>query len=470
MAALSDLLAALINPSSQDGYDQGAVQGTNPTTALGQAMLAGRMAPQGYGSQSAMPSDQQQAAMAAQSAMAQQVGSPQSNMNTYGYPGMGNTPVAQAMAPPQASATPVGQVMAPQGPQDTQAPPQDPSTMGQAGMPGMSPIQSMLYNQANNPNQAMGNGLLQAGGAMLAGKTFGEGMGNAAQTFGNTFNQTLDNQRKLNTPQVTPMADGAFSMVQMPGEQPQVLPNSQVQDFMMGKMVRQAQIARAQQTAGKQDQAELSTMKLDQQNGVGAQNSLLTLQQSQQGLNAAQQLNEQMKSNPDRATALKAYAVMPSALQSVAASGAMGKTLAQAAADTQTFSNAAIDGMKWEMSGVTGSMSDAGMQKALGSVPSPSSDPTLWDQYFGRASSLIDSRVGFYSQIAQRGQDAGNRILNPAGDVGRPNIQVPGTPSTGQPAPAQSSAPVQVTDAASYNTIPSGSIYQLPNGSYRRKQ
>lgn len=458
MAILSALLAALTDPSSQDGYDQGAAQGVNPQTALGAAMTAGQLAPMAYGSQSAMPTSAQQSNTAAAAA---QLAAPGTNLAPYGYGG--GTPVAQAMAPqaPQAPATPVAQAMDPQAPQD-------PSTMGQAGMPQMSPIQQMLYNQANNPNQAIGNGMLQAGGAMLAGKTFGEGMGNAAQAFGTTFNQTLDNQRKLNTPQVIPLADGAFSQVQMPGEAPQIVPNSQVQDFMMGKMVRQAQIARAQQTAGKQDQAELATMKLDQQNGVAAQNSLMTLQQSQQGLNAAQTLTDQLKKDPNRSLALKGFSALPAVVQSTAASGVMGPAMAQAAADHQTLSNAAIDGMKWEMSGVTGSMSDEGMKKALGAVPSPSADPSLWDQYYSRAGSLIGSRTDFYKQLAQRGQDAGQRLINPGGDVGRPSIQVPGTPGT-QAAPQASGAPPQVTDAASYNAIPSGALYQLPNGTYRRK-
>ncbi len=473
--AISDIISALLNPSSQEGYDQGAVVGTNPQTALGAAMAAptpqqaaltqlmasrANLAPYGYGAPSAVPNTPLGAAMATGMKAA---GSPESNMDTYGYPG-GAQPSAPQQAPQQAPQD-SGPAMSVTGSNQVGFQP----GQGAPGDPSLSPIQQQFQNQATNPNLATGMGALMAGGAMLSGKTFGEGMGNAAQAFGQGYQNTLNMQRDLNTPKVIPLADGAFSMVQMPGQQPQVVPNGQVQDFVMGKMKAQVGYDMMKQTAAKNDQIQVNAAKTDQTQGVAATNSLLTLQQSAQGLNGAQALNQQLKADPSRMSNLKWFSVAPATLQTAAAKGMLGQGYQQAATDAQTLNNAAIDAGKFELSGVTGSMSDDQWNKAIGAVPKAGDAPEVWDNYFGRASNLLNSRVGFYQQLAQRGQDAGNRSVNPAGSNGRPDIQVPGTPSSGV-SNTGSASPPKVASAADYNALPKGAVFVDPNGVTRTKQ
>lgn len=160
------------------------------------------------------------------------------------------TPVAQAMAPQSPAQTAMAQAMAPQG-------------------PGMSPIQSMFQRQTTDPNMARSNALIAAGSALMGGDNLQMGMAAAGQAFNDTFDKTLNQQRDLNTPRVTPVADGSFSMVQLPGQAPQVLPNGQVQDFLMGKQMLAGRLAlqkdvftanlNAQRDQEKNDRAQAAT-------------------------------------------------------------------------------------------------------------------------------------------------------------------------------------------------------------------
>lgn len=375
-----------------------------------------------------------------------------------------DSPVAQAMQDPQPPQTPVSQAM--------QAPQWSPSPIYNAMNPNA--IQSMFDNQAMNPNLSRANGLIAAGSAMLGGKDFKEGLANSGKAFSDTFDSTLDQQRQLNTPRVTPLGqDGAFSMVQMPGQQPQIMANSDVQDYVMGK-------ARALKTYELQNKVAENTMegqraaaKQDQANGQAAIPVLTNLQQSQAGMEAARNLTETLKTDSGRSTALKAYAALPTMAQRAAAAVG-GGTMAQAAADYNTLNNAKIDGAKMEVAGLNGSLSNDEWTRAVGSVPSPADSPAVWDAYYERAYPILKSRTDFYTDVAKRGAEAANRPINPYGDNGRPNVGVPQVPQAPQATPqARMSAgsgnqPVQVSSFAEASKLPSGTIFIDPNGKPRK--
>lgn len=157
-------------------------------------------------------------------------------------PALPPTSISQAMAGLVSAPTPLSAAMNPQAalmPLGVSLQGTSPSSQG----PGMTPIQSMFQNQATNPNLSLDNGLISAGSALMGGSNFQQGMAGAGQALSDSFDKTLNNQRALNTPQVTPLADGSFSMVQLPGQAPQVVPNSQVQNFLVGRAMMQNQFA-----------------------------------------------------------------------------------------------------------------------------------------------------------------------------------------------------------------------------------
>lgn len=443
--SLADIWAAMTDPTSQDGYDQGAVAGANPQSPLAAAMQSAGLAPYGYGSAVIPPGygasnnpGQAQAVQAAQAA----------NITA------GATPVSQAMAPPapQQPQNPMSQAMAPQQPQAPQTP------MGQAMSP-QSPIQQQFQNNATNPNLALGQGLMAAGGGMLSGKNFMDGMGQASSNFGPAYQNTMNMQRELNTPKVTPLADGAFSMVQMPGQQPTTVANGDVQNFIRSKMAAQFAYDTFKQNQVKQGQIQVQAAALDGKQGVAAQQNLQTLAQSQQGIQQAQALNEQLKQDPDRLTALQTFAKMPAKLQALAVMSG-NPTMVRAQTDLQTRSNAALDGSKIELTGLNGGSDDA-LKKASGAVPPPDADPANWDSYIGRVSPLLQERTQFYGDVVNRGLSAGNSTANVLGGNGRPVISNP-LAGTGQ-------APVRVSSAADYANVPPGGQFVDPQGNVRTK-
>lgn len=256
----------------------------------------------------------------------------QSGLPSYLSYAMGNpqapqppqTPVAQAMAPQSPLPTPMGQAMASQG-------------------PSTAPIQAMFQRQATDPNMARSNALIAAGSALMGGDNLQKGLAAAGQTFSDTFDKTLNQQRDLNTPRVTPLADGSFSMVQLPGQAPQVLPNGQVQDFLLGKMITQAQIARSQ----KLFEANLNTQRDDDKN-MRAQAAAYgpKLQITDQAIYTTQQaLKEAQRQAATAPTSSKLEGAFPSIANWLGTDNARGNNLIQnALVDTQLAQDALKSG------------------------------------------------------------------------------------------------------------------------------
>lgn len=205
---------------------------------------------------------------------------------------------------------------------------------------------------------------------------------------------------------------------------------------------------------------------------------LTNLQASQAGLGAAQTVTDALKNDSDRSLALKGFAALKPTLQRIAAASGV-PAMTQAASDYNTLSNARIDGAKMEVSGLNGSLSNDEWTRAVGAVPHPSDSSEVWDAYYERANPILKSRVGFYTDVVKRGQEAANRPLNPYGPNDRPNLGVPQTPSAPQasqaaPAAPQSTGsgsyqPVTVSDKASYDALPAGTVFRAPDGTIRRK-
>lgn len=455
----SNLLPALFNQSSLDGYDQGYTVGTN------QPVSRTTQAPQATPLATAIQQTRQPSLMDIINGVPRQTPDLaamfQAQQGGGQSPVPAPTPVAQAMDPSQqVPQTPVAQAMDPSQPGAA-----TPISQAMTGYPDAGAIQAMFARQATDPNLSMNNGLIAAGSAMLGGKNLQEGMANAGKAFNDSFDSTLDNQRALNTPKVTPVGqDGAFSMVQLPGQQPQIMPNGQVQDFIMGKVKAQKTYELQNKMAENTMEQQRAAAKLDQTNGNAAIPVLTNLQQSAAGMDAARNLTETLKTDSDRSRNLKIYSALPAQGQRIAAATTMG----QAAADFNTLNNAKIDGAKMEVAGLNGSLSNDEWNRAVGSVPSPSDSPSVWDAYYERANPILKSRMDFYTGVVKRGSEAANRPVNPYGSNGRQDLGVPQAPAAPQAAPS-TGKPQAVSSQSQYNALPSGSYYTAPDGSLRRK-
>lgn len=351
------------------------------------------------------------------------------------------TPIAQAMQPPQPTNTPVSQAMAPSAPS---------TPLGQAMNPQLA---AMLQHQAQDPNMSMSNGLIAAGSAMLGGKNLQDGMSAAGTAFNNSFDGTLNQQRDLNTPKVVPLADGAFSMVQMPGGQPQVMPNSQVQQFMLGKMQQQAQIAAGKvqlqanlKAQGQQEQDDRTNARENQTKLVTTDNAIAA---NQRALAAAQ---DQATNSPNMS---RIAGALPGVAQTFGWDDAQGNLKIQ---------RATVDGALVQDALKKGAITDQQAGFLNSDVPAPTAD---------RATVVIPW-LKQQGEILQKIRDFQASQVTKANPTPPQGFATSGTSNIGggsqaSPTGNGSYQPAAVTDAASYAALPSGTVFKAPDGTIRRK-
>jgi hypothetical protein len=293
-------------------------------------------------------------------------------------------------------------------------------------------------NQAQNPNNAMNNSLIAAGSAMLGGKDFQAGTAAAGNAFNDTFDKTLTTQRDLNTPKVTPMADGAFSMVQLPGQQPQVVRNDQVAGFLQGQKVLQGQIE-LNKAYGVQ-QMKQQGQDNQQARAQGYENNAKLLQTN----NMLQNMDDAYKvvANDDDSGARQLAAKFPGM------AGALG---VDGAAKNKILANVSVDKQLVQGALQKGAITNQEASAFTSDVPSATDANSVWRAWIERN-----------KPIMQKIQASQQNIVNAGANAGAPGL----TAST----PASSSTgPVSINSKADFDALPSGATFKAPDGTLRRK-
>lgn len=315
-----------------------------------------------------------------------------------GYPDQSGLPsyLAAAMADPSLTPpqTPVAQAMAPQ------AQPPMLTPQGSQG-PQMSPIQAMFQHQATDPRMALNNSLLAAGSALMGGENLQKGLAGAGAAFNDTFDKTLDNQRRLNTPQVTPLADGSFSMVQLPGQGPQVMPNDQVQNFLLGRVQMQSQ-------AGLAKAIMLQQMK---QQGQEAQQARATaIEAGPKAMQADQTLHTMQQAldivTKGRSWQERAAAFSPT-VGGAAGYGSQNQILARVGVDSQLAQGAVKAGV------VTQGMFD----KFETDIPKSTDSDAVWKSFLERNMPFVQKISDYQHSLVNAGAQKGGGISQAAEGV-----------------------------------------------------
>jgi hypothetical protein len=414
------ILSSMTDPKYQEGSELGAVinpqQGSSP---LGQAMQQATYSPPmsfGYPGQQAPTIPQGDPSGASQSPY--QV-----------------TPVPnpQGTSSPLPDASPVAQA--------TQAQDQgtDPSAQALSQLPP-SAIQQLLTKQATDPNYAFNNALIAAGAGILGGKNLADGLSQGVSAFGGTLNSTLNQQREQNTPKVVPLADGAFTMVQLPGGQPQVMANKDVAGFLMGQKVLQGNIGLQKVILQNQLKQTGQQQQQTRQQGYEANTSLV------QARNTLQAMDDALKvvGSDDDSWSRQAAANWPTlsgALPGTADLSAKNAILARVKVDQELLQGAVQKGA------VTKSQAET----YASDVPKVTDSNAKWREWITRNRPLM-------ANIEARSQE----LVNAGANAGAPGLQ------------AQVAAPgnggAKINSKADYDALPSGAFYTAPDGSMRRKQ
>jgi hypothetical protein len=113
------------------------------------------------------------------------------------------------------------------------------------------------------------DGLINGGAALLGARNLKEGLGAGVQAFNQGYDDRTNKDRELNQPKVTPLADGAFTLLQFSNGTQKVVKNSEVAGYLNQQkidaakakgdaIVLQAQVNSAVASGKKADEASLT--------------------------------------------------------------------------------------------------------------------------------------------------------------------------------------------------------------------
>lgn len=345
-----------------------------------------------------------------------------------------DSPVAAAMAQPDPSADPA------------QDPAVDPSTQG--GYGNLPPqLQALFQNQAQNPNRAMSDSLIASGSAMLGQKDLASGMSAGGKAFLDTYNGTVQNQMDLNTPKVTTPADGAFTMSQLPGQNPSLKANPGVQDFLMGKIKQQAQaqIVKAilTQQMRAQTQQEQQTREKGYDANSGAVQAHNTLQAMRDAMDVVKDddgsLSRQFQANYPTTGALPAFA--------------------ETSAKNAILKRVMVDQELLQGSVQKGAITKSQAESYKSDIPAVTDSNAKWRLWLTRNMPLMEA-------IETKNQ----ALVNAGAAAGAPGLKATATPPAAPAASGGGSVPtLGAGDASAYQNLPSGAYFRDPTGTLRRK-
>jgi hypothetical protein len=292
--------------------------------------------------------------------------------------------------------------------------------------------------QARGDKNSIYDGLINGGAALLGAKNLKEGLADGVTGFNNAYDAKTDKDRELNQPKVTPLADGAFSLLQFANGTQKVVKNADVAQFLNQQKLdaTTAAIMKLQASAGFQQQG-----KVDTENRAKAD-------KAKAGLDS---INEAITKFDAAGPAIERYG---NAHRAAAATGSIGGAIAgaidpQVAIDNQQIGELNVQGILEHIKQLPGSASDKDVALLSQNVPAKGADPAVVKDWYARNKEALH-------RVAQKYSD---QVVNAQGGATQPTAPAPATAST---APA-------INSQADYAALPSGSLFRAPDGSTRRK-
>lgn len=296
-----------------------------------------------------------------------------------------DTPLGQAMAP-QAPATPLGQAMDPSGaPQQPPQAPQQPSFMDRLN--------------GRQDSNSIYDGLINGGAAMIGAKNLKEGLAANITGFNDGYDAKTTKDREINTPKVTPLADGAFSSVQYPGKAPVIMRNDQVADYQTQQKVEAAKVAYAKMETQARLTNDYKQAGENRKIGDAAQNQVDAIDATIQRLK-------------DAGPAVERYGT---GHRIAAATGTVGNTIAgavdpQIAIDNQQIGELNVQAILSHVKQLPGSASDKDVLLLSKTAPQPGADPAVLKDWYARA---LEATQNLRKKAAEQAARADNGGMAP---------------------------------------------------------
>jgi hypothetical protein len=227
--------------------------------------------------------------------------------------------------------------------------------------------------QARGDKNSIYDGLINGGAALLGAKNLKEGLAAGVSGFNNAYDDRTDKDRALNQPKVTPLADGAFSLLQFSNGTQKVVRNDEV-----AKYVSQQKL----------DATTAAIMKLQASNMFQQQGKVETenrakAEKAKAGLDSIDAAIHQFEA---AGPAIERYG---NGHRAAAVTGGIGGAIAgvidpQIAIDNQQIGELNVKGILENIKQLPGSASDKDVALLSQNVPAKGADPAVVKDWYAR--------------------------------------------------------------------------------------
>lgn len=267
------------------------------------------------------------------------------------------------------------------------------------GPGALSQINAMV-TQGNEQarKDALASGLIGAGAGLLGyDKSMGPAAGLGAGLAG--FNKAYDTQLIANKPKVTPLANGAFVLVQYPDGRQEIVKNDEVMKYMSDKSKSDAEIWKAKKDYELQGQAELAGKKDD----IKTASEFRPMANSSKSLldtydKALEIVGKQGTSAQVQAAAPGLFGAFPS----------LGKAMGGSeVANNKLLQGLAVDEQLLNTAKTKGAISEKEMALFASPIPAMTDDrETVWKPWLNERRAVLQKLKEFYESEAARGESA----------------------------------------------------------------
>jgi hypothetical protein len=227
--------------------------------------------------------------------------------------------------------------------------------------------------QARGDKNSIYDGLINGGAALLGAKNLKEGLADGVTGFNNAYDAKTDKDRDLNQPKVTPLADGAFSLLQFSNGTQKVVKNEDVAKFLNQQKLDATTAAIA----------KLQASNMFQQQGKEATEQRAKADKAKAGLDS---IDEAIHKFDAAGPAIERYG---NGHRAAAVTGGIGGAIAgvidpQIAIDNQQIGELNVQGILEHIKQLPGSASDKDVALLSQNVPAKGADPAVVKDWYTR--------------------------------------------------------------------------------------
>lgn len=309
---------------------------------------------------------------------------------------------------------------------------EDNGILNTAPGPGMLSQINAMVTQGNQQarQDALASGLIGAGAGLLGyDKSKGPAAGLGAGLAG--FNQAYDTQLVANKPKVTPLANGAFVLVQYPDGRQEIVKNDEIMKYQTDSKAKELELWKAKESYKGDVQKDVAGAKEDIKNAPEARQAAENTDNLIKRYEGAIDIVMPIKKNADGTPVLDAdgkpqreprgrldqTSALPGAKQ-------VGEFFgAPAAADNQKLQELTVDETLLKTAQTKGAISNQEMDLFKSPMPQPWADPKVWEEKAKARLEVLRKIKTFQEQEAARGNVAspgGSRKAIPTSSI--PNI------------------------------------------------